>query len=797
MSMKHILIAGGVLFSLFASAAVPLVKDGKAVSEIVLAEGTSLAAKWAAADFQDHVKKMTGATLPVVKTPTAGVRHVFMGESAFTKAAGVSADGLTGSAYRIVTGRDFVALLGHDIHRKGFPYRWNETKKWQDACGEYYQVPDISSTFDRYQHDLGMFANDATPTWYAASALLEQFGVRWYMQGEDGTVIPNAADLVVADQNVTRAPHFAIRHYYINPTADMLRHFKRLGYGNDALYCGGHGIYDVISDPNQQKAHPEYLAKRDGKIDPGFPAGRGRPKLTNPGLRASSAKYFDEVVKAYPDVEGLNLAMPDGFDEIDEDDAKLFPRGSRYTNRFNAYVWDYWLDMAKRIGKQNPDKYLIVMPYGPCEEAPESLGPLPKNVAVNLVTGSFAYSMTQPSRKKAVQDLYEKWIGLATSKKIYLWEHFLFYGGIRNCPSFFTKGLQEQMRYLDGKVMGKFIECMVRQGWTDLPAITHWFYYLQGKLFWNPDLDLQALMDEYYARFFGPAAAEMKAFYETAEAVYMRPETRAVTAYAGFLKEKDIENYFRLLAAARGKVEKGSVYDRRIALFEKEMEPLKVLFRDLERSGPSIRMVSTSEERLVPDCNFEDPFWKGAVALWMKDCRTGKELAKNKTLVRMKMSKDGRRLHFGVTCYEEAMAKVSARTTGRDDQSIFTDEDVEIYVETPTRSYFKIAFNANGAIYDESRDSTIVARDTLPILWDSGAKVCAKKGSDRWELELVLPTTDFGENGPTLQQPWGINVGRARHIDGLNAEWQAISPTGSGFAVLNKLANILPPPIRR
>lgn len=51
------------------------------------------------------------------------------------------------------------------------------------------------------------------------------------------------------------------------------------------------------------------------------------------------------------------------------------------------------LSWFKRLGYGNmksrrPDKFLTVLPYGPCEEPPENMKQVPENVAIRLVTVS-------------------------------------------------------------------------------------------------------------------------------------------------------------------------------------------------------------------------------------------------------------------------------------------------------------------------------------------------------------------------------------------------------------------------
>ena len=104
---------------------------------------------------------------------------------------------------------------------------------------------------------------------------------------------------------------------------------------------------------------------------------------------------------------------------------------------------------------------------------------------------------------------------------------------------------------------------------------------------------------------------------------------------------------------------------------------------------------------------------------------------------------------------------------------------VEVYVNTPERSYFKIVANPSCAIWDESADMAIVDRDTLSILWAPGVRAVVKKLPDRWTVEIMIPAKDFGRLGPTKTFPSGIQVGRTRFTGGHTRAW-AMAPTSRG-----------------
>lgn len=102
----------------------------------------------------------------------------------------------------------------------------------------------------------------------------------------------------------------------------------------------------------------------------------------------------------------------------------------------------------------------------------------------------------------------------------------------------------------------------------------------------------------------------------------------------------------------------------------------------------------------------------------------------------------------------------------------------------------KVVVNPNGAVSYGTTDLVIIDRDTLPILWNPGTKAAVKKFADRWTAEIMIPTGDFGQLGPTQEFPWGIQVGRTRFTGGTSEAW-AIAPTSGGpYRTLNRWGNL-------
>jgi hypothetical protein len=791
---------------------VKLVHNGQPVADLVVAPDAGVGVRLAAKDLQEHLELMTGARLPVVEQPSAGVaNHVYVGESKFTRRLGFSLGEFHNSGFAIEAKGRYVILAGPDRERAKSLFLGPEgLKRWQAFCGQPFQFMSSGDIGTGYYNDpLGIHTNDDLGTWYAVAECLEQLGVRWYMPYQDGTVIPQKKTVAVAWQGLRKEADFARRQfcYYgaMRSDAEGIAWFKRLKLGNRSIIIYNHTTYDIYSSPEQQKAHPEYLAcDAAGKPYPGYPTGRGMPRYTDPSFRRAAVIYMNKVFEAIPDLAALSIGPPDGGVKMDARDGGRYGKpGDSIVQQASNYVWDFHMFLANELKRSHPGKYLLYMTGWGADLVPTNIERFPDNVIVPFGQ-PYSASMVINTTARAELERRRGWLALMpVVRKSPIWDYFLYYRSPAHprYPVVFTEYLQEEMQENFPYSDGKFIEIQPgpfqRPGerslryWLGVPGLTHLMVYWQSKLFWDRNADRRRMLEEYYELFFGPAQAEMKEFYEFAEAVWTRQESRSVSSAGGFLKAPDVDRYFEILKRARIKAGEGSVYDRRIARIEDEMQPLKKLFPNLKRTGPDF--YAHTPEGIPPqiDGDLEKPFWSG-VNLWytMGDLVTGQTPEKNQTRVAFRMTQDKSALVVGVICREGRMGRVVAQTHRNDDPEIFQDDAIEIYLEAPERSYFKIAVNTNGTVWDESQDVTIVGRDTLPILWNPGVRAAVRKEADRWTAEILIPTKDLGGLGPQKPYAWGINVCRSRYAGG-EAEGFAISPTGiPRFFELSKLGNL-------
>lgn len=101
----------GLAISSAALGEVELVKDGRAVSEIVIAADAIQVVKLAALDLQMHLKQMSGAELPIVVAPSPDVAaRVYVGESQFTRELGFKPASFRTSGLEILAEENHVIL---------------------------------------------------------------------------------------------------------------------------------------------------------------------------------------------------------------------------------------------------------------------------------------------------------------------------------------------------------------------------------------------------------------------------------------------------------------------------------------------------------------------------------------------------------------------------------------------------------------------------------------------------------------------------------------------------------------
>jgi len=192
--------------------------------------------------------------------------------------------------------------------------------------------------------------------------------------------------------------------------------------------------------------------------------------------------------------------------------------GSEVINIEEELVWTTIIQIADAVGKTFPDNYISVSGYGPLGAPP--IQEIPRNILVGPIAASGPYSEFRADLMKEEVKVLDWWRNAISPKQ---------YGGVYHYP---VRACWENGRYfwhksICGSIPRAFASCYERYADTGLGtycyllshrmAYDHLNTYVFYKYHWDPDRDIDALLDEYYTLFYGPAARPMKTFWETVE----------------------------------------------------------------------------------------------------------------------------------------------------------------------------------------------------------------------------------------------------------------------------------------
>lgn len=440
-----------------ARAAVPiaLAASGKALLPIVIAPGASKDTRAVAEELAGYLQRITGATFPV--TTGNGARGIVLGTisefpvPALAKALEIR-NGVDGrEAYAIRSEKARLLLLGGA--------------------------------------DLGAS--------HAAFRLLETLGCRWFFPAREWEIVPRIPALTVTRDETSRPAILSRRIWYMmfyegqnRALFDAQAWARRNRMASSRGINCGHAWQTIIADNKAVfDAHPEYRALTGGK--------RQGEQLcvSNLALQKLATDWALAQLRQNPSLDMVSMEPSDGYGQCEcEECKKLGSISNRVFGLANV--------VAKAVNKEFPGKMVGLYAYAEHCEPPSF--PLEPNVyvqsTVGFITGRYTFDELVQLWPKVSKNM-----GFYLYFSVYYWDWDMLPGG--------TGGNVPWMR--------REIPRLAAAGATSFDAESgnNWGphgrgYYVANRLMWNPKVDVDALLKDFYAKAFGPAAAVMQRYYE-------------------------------------------------------------------------------------------------------------------------------------------------------------------------------------------------------------------------------------------------------------------------------------------
>jgi hypothetical protein len=484
-------VAAALASAACAEAKMTLVKDGKPQATIVVAVDASKNAKIAAEELQLYVQKMSGAKLPIVtddKAPDGAL--VMVGRSSLTGAVKIP-DGVTGN-----------------LREEGFIIQCDGKR-------------------------LILAGNDTEPylgTRYAVCDLLNRLGVRWFMPGDFGEVVPETPTIEIPEMDVRESPDFPIRDLWEHGqpgTAPLLEQWKIHNKLNPyaVRWMGLPGdsyVRHYMPDEQAFKDHPEWFAlSRHGTRE------RWMPCMTNPDM----LKHFIERVKQEAkEGKGVSaIGCDDGLPRCYCENCKKinsgFPTMACNEPDFDggpsiSQEWFTFINaIQEAVNKEYPQHRIATNGYANRDIPPELPG---INKSKNLVI-MFAnigactiHSYDSPHcwMMRRQGQMLKRWCEI--SDKVWLYNY--------NRTMLVNKGT---------------LTPIVTRLRRNIPLVKKWgaigfadeddsdwalcgipTRVVRCALEWDVEADVDAVLNDFYSKWFGAAAEPIKAYYNTLEEAF-------------------------------------------------------------------------------------------------------------------------------------------------------------------------------------------------------------------------------------------------------------------------------------
>ena len=508
-ALLGLLLTYGV-FTAYAIAGVVLVQDGRPRAVIVVTHGAAetvatigldnaspdeLTDKvaWAARDLQDYIERMSGVRLSVLADDDpipANMTRILVGRSKRTVEYDQTIPaGLTNlreeEGYAILTGVNTLVLAGND---EG-PYHGTE---------------------------------------YAVSFFLHRLGVRWYMPGEFGEVVPKRSTIEVGDVHEVGHPDFKMRNWVTHWFADDLRDLETRwkihnGMNPDPM---NHVPHDTsvrgVLPPEHEKDNPEFAdhfaLDAKGEVYPHMPNLSGE----------KSVQYAAEIVKQEfrkdPDLTSWGIAGDDGLPrDFRPETEKYHMNFPSMVGRFNdpkglstTEEWMRWLQLVSaEVRKEFPDKFLTTNGYANRDTPPIGLTPDPTIWIMFAAIFSDTYhAMDNPNSWMTLRqyNMLRDWTDMYDNVYMY---NYLYYNlvGCGAPPIPLARRHKHEMPMLKELGIAGFLD----EGRTVRGEAGIFPTYLRARMMWNADLDVDALTEEYFSAWYGPAAGPAFDFWDEME----------------------------------------------------------------------------------------------------------------------------------------------------------------------------------------------------------------------------------------------------------------------------------------
>lgn len=443
------------------SNAIDIVRNHKPLVTIIISPDASKQVKEAANILQDYIRKSTGATLPISDKGIIGSGQLHVGMTNYIKQNQLNIDGLDEDGFLLkkIDAKNFIIIGGSD----------NGTE-------------------------------------FGVYNFLERFvGVRWLMATDVGTDIPYHSNLIIPNQEVRENP------VYLSRSLSMPCPWSEWGRFNRcrSRITFGENLNNLFPPDKFANAHPEFYPLINGERyipKNSHDVRTWQPNFSAPGISDTAAKEIIHYFREHPGIYTYSLGINDTQGKYDESSASLVRRDGTKNYLGLEHVSDDYFKWANEVSTKVRDIY------------------------PNAIFGCLAYNnIADPPSMVKVDDhivpmiTYERmrWANAELRER----GEALTKAWSKAAPVLGWYDYAWGLNYMAPRVW--FHEMQRYLSWGAKNHVHHYYAELYpnigegpkgwvlAKLLWNPDQNVDHLLDDWYTHAAGSKSApKLKAFYQ-------------------------------------------------------------------------------------------------------------------------------------------------------------------------------------------------------------------------------------------------------------------------------------------
>ena len=457
------LLSGCATFTARQTPTLCLATDGRAQAQIILPRDASEQLQEAARQLSRYLKRSTAAEFPVVAEPAAK----------------------RGDSIRIHVGptaRAAAARLGLDA---------------LDADGFVIAFPDPHTVLICGPTDWG--------TEFGVYEFLERVvGVRWLFPGALGEHVPQHRELTAVALDVREEPAFFSRQMSGLAADHRLWARRNRMHGRVKFH---HNLIRLFPPETYTKTQPQFFPVHGGKrfLPPSNTTHGWQPCYSAPGLVEEAVRNIARTFDRNPDAPSYSLGANDssGYCQCDECLAQITGE-QNFLGRvdYSDLYYDWANQVIDGVLKTHPDKLFGCLAYSEVAAPPDRVTVHPRLIPY------MTYDRMKWADRRIAREGRRMTRDWAKASPTLGWYDYI-YGKFYCVPRVWFHTMAKYYRFgYRHHVRCSYAEAYPSKDWREGPKL-----YVSLKLLWDPNRDVDTLLDDWCRAAVGPGAASVLVEY--------------------------------------------------------------------------------------------------------------------------------------------------------------------------------------------------------------------------------------------------------------------------------------------